>query len=246
MIGVGLVTPEAEPAVHADHEGTPDGEAQGGDIRGEAARSVGAEDGDARGAPCEGASYADAVHTAALPAAPALAAAVQQECLWRELIVELGGRHSGLIRLLPPLTITDEQAEAVLDRQTGALDATIRATGTRPRELPPSLTPFAPPPHSSLSRSPRRSPETTGDASLALGVAGNASLVLGTADDVSRSPEISGDASRTVRPHHHRTTEGGRRRAQDVNVVTPAPHPPCRTPQGEPPCLPSRSPCPAP
>ncbi|WP_435844448.1 hypothetical protein [Streptomyces hygroscopicus] len=186
------------------------------------------------------------MHTAAPPAAPALAAAIQQECLWRELIVELGGRHSGLIRLLPPLTITDERAEAVLVRQTGALDATIRAAGTRPRELPPIATPVRPPPHSSLSRSPRRSPETTGDASLVLGIADDASLVLGTVDDASRSPENSGDAPRTVRPHHHRTTEGGRRRAQDVNVVTPAPHPPCRTPQGEPPCLPSRSPCPAP
>ncbi|MFE2029408.1 hypothetical protein ACFW9V_30670 [Streptomyces hygroscopicus] len=176
------------------------------------------------------------MHTAAPPPAPALAAAIQQECLWRELIVELGGRHSGLIRLLPPLTITDERAEAVLVRQTGALDATIRAAGTRPRELPPIATPVRPPPHSSMSRSPRRSPETTGDASLVLGIADDASLVLGTVDD----------APRTVRPHHHRTTEGGRRRAQDVNVVTPAPHPPCRTPQGEPPCLPSRSPCPAP
>ncbi|MFE1973458.1 hypothetical protein ACH4GZ_05695 [Streptomyces hygroscopicus] len=85
------------------------------------------------------------MHTAAPPAAPALAAAIQQECLWRELIVELGGRHSGLIRLLPPLTITDERAEAVLVRQTGALDATIRAAGTRPRELPPIATPVRPP-----------------------------------------------------------------------------------------------------
>lgn len=59
----------------------------------------------------------------ALPAAPHLAAAVQQEALRRGLIVELGGRHGSVIRLLPPLTITDEQAEAVLDRLAGALEA---------------------------------------------------------------------------------------------------------------------------
>lgn len=81
--------------------------------------------------------------TAALPAAPTLAAAVQRECLHRGLIVELGGRHSAVIRLLPPLTITDEQAEAVLDRLADALDAAIRALGDRPaRELPPSAPPF--------------------------------------------------------------------------------------------------------
>ncbi|MGW7433617.1 diaminobutyrate--2-oxoglutarate transaminase family protein [Streptomyces sp. NPDC054861] len=61
------------------------------------------------------------------PAAPALAAAVQRECLDRGLIVELGGRHAGVVRLLPPLTLTDEQAEAVLDRFADALAAAERA-----------------------------------------------------------------------------------------------------------------------
>ncbi|MFD6416520.1 diaminobutyrate--2-oxoglutarate transaminase family protein [Streptomyces sp. NPDC060194] len=60
------------------------------------------------------------------PADPGLAAAVQQECLRRGLIVELGGRHSSVVRLLPPLTMTDEQAEAVLDRLSDALDAAAR------------------------------------------------------------------------------------------------------------------------
>ncbi|MFI0899760.1 diaminobutyrate--2-oxoglutarate transaminase [Streptomyces sp. NPDC020983] len=59
----------------------------------------------------------------ALPAAPHLATAVQREALRRGLIVELGGRHGSVIRLLPPLTITDEQAEAVLDRLSGAVEA---------------------------------------------------------------------------------------------------------------------------
>ncbi|WP_433894718.1 diaminobutyrate--2-oxoglutarate transaminase [Streptomyces sp. CA-111067] len=59
----------------------------------------------------------------ALPADPRLASRVQHEALRRGLIVELGGRHAGVIRLLPPLTITDEQAEAVLDRLAGAIEA---------------------------------------------------------------------------------------------------------------------------
>ncbi|MFH8289887.1 diaminobutyrate--2-oxoglutarate transaminase family protein [Streptomyces sp. NPDC018059] len=61
------------------------------------------------------------------PPAPQLAAAVQRECLRRGLIVELGGRHSSVVRLLPPLTITDEQAAAVLDRLADALTTAARA-----------------------------------------------------------------------------------------------------------------------
>jgi diaminobutyrate-2-oxoglutarate transaminase len=60
------------------------------------------------------------------PVAPELAAVVQRECLRRGLIVELGGRHAGVVRLLPPLTITDEQAAAVLDRLADALAAAAR------------------------------------------------------------------------------------------------------------------------
>ncbi|MFC8127930.1 diaminobutyrate--2-oxoglutarate transaminase family protein [Streptomyces sp. NPDC057302] len=61
-----------------------------------------------------------------LPPAPELAAAVQRECLSRGLIVELGGRHSSVVRLLPPLTITDEQAAAILDRLADAISAAER------------------------------------------------------------------------------------------------------------------------
>ncbi|MCX5360286.1 diaminobutyrate--2-oxoglutarate transaminase family protein [Streptomyces sp. NBC_00124] len=60
------------------------------------------------------------------PAAPELAAAVQRECLRRGLIVELGGRHASVVRLLPPLTISDEQADAVLDRLSDAVEAAAR------------------------------------------------------------------------------------------------------------------------
>jgi hypothetical protein len=64
-------------------------------------------------------------HTGRTPraAAPELAAAVPRECLWRGLIVGLGGPHARIVRLLPPLTITGEQATAVLDRLAGALRA---------------------------------------------------------------------------------------------------------------------------
>ncbi|MEU0272035.1 diaminobutyrate--2-oxoglutarate transaminase family protein [Streptomyces sp. NPDC006307] len=69
---------------------------------------------------------ADGPHDGAPPPAPALAAAVQRACLDRGLIVELGGRHSAVVRLLPPLTLTDEQAAAVLDRFADALTAAQR------------------------------------------------------------------------------------------------------------------------
>lgn len=59
-------------------------------------------------------------------AAPRLAAAVQRECLERGLIVGLGGPHSGVVRLLPPLTLTDDQTTAVLDRLTDALSCAVR------------------------------------------------------------------------------------------------------------------------
>lgn len=63
------------------------------------------------------------------PASPELAVAVQRECLRRGLIVELGGRHASVVRLLPPLTITDEQATAVLDRLADAVAAVSRGHG---------------------------------------------------------------------------------------------------------------------
>lgn len=69
-------------------------------------------------------------------AAPDLAVAVQRECLRRGLIVELGGRHSSVVRLLPPLTITDEQANAVLDRLSDAVASVAAApTALRARDV---------------------------------------------------------------------------------------------------------------
>lgn len=59
-----------------------------------------------------------------------LAAALQSACLTRGLIVGPGGRHGRGVRLSPPLTITDEQAAAVLDRLADAVDAVAGAHGT--------------------------------------------------------------------------------------------------------------------
>ncbi|MFI2436397.1 diaminobutyrate--2-oxoglutarate transaminase family protein [Streptomyces sp. NPDC018693] len=85
------------------------------------------------------------------PAAPELAAAVQRECLRRGLIVELGGRHASVVRLLPPLTITEDQAAAVLDRLADAVAAVDpeqvcrparrERARTRPRAEPPRRQP---------------------------------------------------------------------------------------------------------
>ncbi|MFI6013758.1 diaminobutyrate--2-oxoglutarate transaminase family protein [Streptomyces sp. NPDC051243] len=72
------------------------------------------------------------------PAAPELAVAIQRECLRRGLIVELGGRHSSVVRLLPPLTISDEQADAVLDRLADAVDAVSRGRTAGPPTLRPN------------------------------------------------------------------------------------------------------------
>ncbi|NUP39972.1 MAG: diaminobutyrate--2-oxoglutarate transaminase family protein [Streptomyces sp.] len=66
------------------------------------------------------------------PPDPELAAAVQRECLRRGLIVEVGGRHASVVRLLPPLTISDEQAAAVLDRLADAVETAVRDRSGRP------------------------------------------------------------------------------------------------------------------
>ncbi|WP_406298793.1 diaminobutyrate--2-oxoglutarate transaminase family protein [Embleya sp. NBC_00888] len=62
----------------------------------------------------------------ARPAAPRLAIGVRREALARGLIVELGGRHDSVVRLLPPLTMTDVQADAVLERLADAIEAARR------------------------------------------------------------------------------------------------------------------------
>jgi diaminobutyrate-2-oxoglutarate transaminase len=58
----------------------------------------------------------------------ALAEDVQRQCLDAGLIVELGGQHSNVVRLLPPLTITGEEVDMVLARLHSALAGVRRAT----------------------------------------------------------------------------------------------------------------------
>lgn len=55
----------------------------------------------------------------------ALASAVQQQCLRRGLILEVGGRHSSVLRLLPPLIITAAQVDQVAEIFASALDAAV-------------------------------------------------------------------------------------------------------------------------
>jgi diaminobutyrate-2-oxoglutarate transaminase len=63
----------------------------------------------------------------ARPAAPALARRVRTEALDRGLIVELGGRHGAVLRLLPPLTMTELEAEQVRDVLLAAIAAASAA-----------------------------------------------------------------------------------------------------------------------
>ena len=58
----------------------------------------------------------------------ALALRIQAECFRRGLIVELGGRYGAVIRLLPPLVITGEQAHRVCDILSAACDAAAAVT----------------------------------------------------------------------------------------------------------------------
>ncbi|MFT7773032.1 diaminobutyrate--2-oxoglutarate transaminase [Roseateles sp.] len=48
-------------------------------------------------------------------AAPERAVRLQRACLERGLIVELGGRHGSVLRLLPPLIITEREVDAVVE-----------------------------------------------------------------------------------------------------------------------------------
>ncbi|WP_261132230.1 aspartate aminotransferase family protein [Bacillus sp. Marseille-Q3570] len=47
------------------------------------------------------------------PAAPELASKIQRECFDRGLILEVGGRHGAVVRILPPLIITEQQVDEV-------------------------------------------------------------------------------------------------------------------------------------
>ena len=58
---------------------------------------------------------------------PAISQQVRTECLERGLIVELGGRDDAVVRLLPPLVMSDVEATSVLERLVAAWTAAERA-----------------------------------------------------------------------------------------------------------------------
>ena len=58
----------------------------------------------------------------ALPA-PALARRVQQECLARGLIIEMGGRQGSVARFLSPLIVTADDVDAIASIFADALRA---------------------------------------------------------------------------------------------------------------------------
>jgi diaminobutyrate-2-oxoglutarate transaminase len=66
-------------------------------------------------------------------AAPALARRVRAEALERGVLVELGGRHGSVLRLLPPLTITDAEADQVVEV---LIEAVAAAAGAHRRCAP--------------------------------------------------------------------------------------------------------------
>ena len=59
------------------------------------------------------------------PHHPALASRIQAECLRRGLILELGGQHGSVVRLLPPLIVTPEQVDAIAE----VFETGVRAAG---------------------------------------------------------------------------------------------------------------------
>ncbi len=59
------------------------------------------------------------------PAQPALASRIQRECFDRGLILEVGGRNGSVVRLLPPLIITNDQVSEVLNIFEEAVKAAV-------------------------------------------------------------------------------------------------------------------------
>jgi diaminobutyrate-2-oxoglutarate transaminase len=60
-----------------------------------------------------------------------LAVSIQQGCLKRGLIVELGGRHGSVVRFLPPLIVTEDQVDTIAEIVDAAVKEAI-ATDRRP------------------------------------------------------------------------------------------------------------------
>jgi diaminobutyrate-2-oxoglutarate transaminase len=61
------------------------------------------------------------------PPAPGVARALQAACYERGLLTEIGGVYGNVLRLMPPLTISDEE----LDDVVSILDDSLSAVGRR-------------------------------------------------------------------------------------------------------------------
>ncbi|MDP3846043.1 MAG: diaminobutyrate--2-oxoglutarate transaminase [Pseudomonas sp.] len=59
------------------------------------------------------------------PVNAALAQAIQRQCLRLGVILELGGRHGGVVRFLPPLMIQPEEIDLLVERFHLALDSAL-------------------------------------------------------------------------------------------------------------------------
>lgn len=57
-----------------------------------------------------------------------LAARLQQECLRRGLIIEVGGRHGAVLRFLPPLIVQPGQVDQIADCLATALRTVMAAS----------------------------------------------------------------------------------------------------------------------
>ena len=59
------------------------------------------------------------------PQSGALASKIQRHCLQRGLIIEVGGRHSSVIRFLPPLIVTAAQIDQIAEIFSAAVSAAV-------------------------------------------------------------------------------------------------------------------------
>lgn len=58
----------------------------------------------------------------------ALAKALQQQCLREGVILELGGRHGAVVRFLPPLTISAEEIDVLVEKFQHCLSSVVAST----------------------------------------------------------------------------------------------------------------------
>lgn len=72
-----------------------------------------------------------ATHAVRAPQDGVLAAAIQRAAFANGLLIETGGRHSAVLRFLPPLILTKEDVGMILDKLETAV---IQAKQRRPSD----------------------------------------------------------------------------------------------------------------